>query len=164
MPQCTKHLSGKKNASSITYYWAEENLERYNNINSNTEKPLTVSELKPESLIYFSILLGWWQLKQPGHNSATGCSKMSPSVLVLPAAEAEDAPPYPLLYLHVHFGSLPEKSTFSCCYGNCNICWAAAVLRAKLAPPIVSSVCVFLNTALVTADYCICSVSLKVQI
>lgn len=37
--------------------------------------------------------------------------QMSLCVLVLPPAEAEEAPPYPLLYLYVHFGSLPEKST-----------------------------------------------------
>lgn len=55
----------------------EENLESYNNINSNTEKHDTVSEFRLEALIYFptSISLGWWQLKQPWRNSATCCSK-----------------------------------------------------------------------------------------
>lgn len=142
----------------------EENLESYNNINSNTEKPVTVSELKPESLTYFytSILHGWWQLKRPRHNSATGCSK---------------CPHLYWFYRQLRLKML-HPTHFSICMcvlalfqrNQRNILLLLRELQHSSGSSYVSSktgtsysfFCVFLNTALVTAGYCIHSGSLKV--
>lgn len=146
MPQCTKHLAGKKECQqhSLLLGRGEENLETYNNINSSTEKPVTVSELKPESLTYFytSILHGWWQLKQPRHNSATGCSKCPHLYWFYRQLRLKMLHPTHFSICMCILALLQRnQATFSCCYGNCNIRRAAATLVAKLAPPIVSSVC-----------------------